>query len=274
MKNLSWQLPILVLGSIVVLGLQNISIAQPTQPTKNIKSVPTPIQYRYPKTAEIVSTTKARGTRWKARRDLFDVITLTPNKQGVIASENPILWFYLEGVAQLDLEMDGKQVYQYQADPNSTISSGIVGIPLSRIVLDPNRRYQWKLSFRYGVKTSEGKQTLSDIQDLQGEVYRLDRVAENALNRDLIGVTDAREKITIYLKHGVWYELLSDLFELRQQQPEEFAWAKIWRDLLESPDVRFMDIRKDPIVPDLDAIEKLVKAKVVGNLSRLEAAGK
>jgi hypothetical protein len=271
MKNLSWQLPILVLGSIVVLGLQNISIAQPTKTTK---SVPIPIQYRNPKTAEIVTTGKVRGTRWKGPRGLFDVIALTPNKQGVIASANPILWFYFEGVAQLDLEMDGKQVYQYPSAPNSTISSGIVGIPLSGIVLDPGRRYQWKLSFRYGVKISEEKQTLSDIHNLQGEVYRLDRVAENALNRDLIGVTDAREKITIYLKHGVWYELLSELFELRQQQPEKLEWVKIWRDLLESPDVRFMDIQKDPIVPDLAVIEKLVKAKVVGNLSMLKVTGK
>jgi hypothetical protein len=80
---------------------------------------------------------------------------------------------------------------------------------------------------------------LSDTFQLTGEVYRLDRAAEEALNRDLIGVTDSEQKIAVYLKHGVWYELLSELFKLRQQQPSNVATQQVLRELLQSPTVQF-----------------------------------
>ena len=265
--HLGQQFQLISLGLVTLLGHQNISFAQLTQTTK-----PTPIQYRYPKTNKIISTDKLRGTRWKSRRtneDCSKPIALIPNKQGVAAGASPTLWFYLVDVVQFKLEVlenNGQRVYQYQSVPNIAIASGIVGIPLDPNTLDPDRRYQSRLSYRCAGSTIG---SLSDVRELTGEIYRLDRSAEAELNRDLIGVTNPRSKIDIYLKHGVWYEMLCELFKLRQQQPQNLVWMQMWRELLQSPDVRLMD---DRFVPDLVATEEVEKAKIIGIPASFQAA--
>jgi hypothetical protein len=37
----------------------------------------------------------------------------------------------------------------------------------------------------------------------------------------------------------------------------------MWRELLESPDVQFMQMQNDKLVPDRDATEVVVKANVI-----------
>lgn len=235
-----------------------LTISQSPEPTK-----PAPIQYRYPKTKKIISISTVRGTRWKAMRAATSrsPIAISPDKQGVTGSDRPTLWFYLPDVAEVGLELkDGegnfKQVYRYRAKEGKAIESGTIGIPLAA-TLEPDRRYQWRLSYRSLAAETTG---LSDTFQLTGEVYRLDRAADDALNRDLSGVTDSEQKIAVYLKHGVWYELLSELFKLRQQQPGNIATQQMLRELLQSPTVQFKDKN---LVADLAATEEVVNAAVV-----------
>jgi Domain of Unknown Function (DUF928) len=235
-----------------------VSLDQSPEPTK-----PVPLQYQYPKTKKIISISTVRGTRWKAMRAATNrsPIAISPDKQGVTGSDRPTLWFYLPNVGEVGLELkDGegnfKQVYRYRAKEGKTIDSGIIGIPLAT-TLQPDRRYQWRLSYRSLAAETKG---LSDTFQLTGEVYRLDRAVEEALNRDLSGVTDSEQRIAVYLKHGVWYELLSELFKLRQQQPGNVATRQMLRELLQSPTVQFKDKN---LVADLAATEEVVNAAVV-----------
>lgn len=265
----SRQLLTVVAAWILILTCQMITLAQSTDSPK-----PALIQYRYPNTKKIISISTVRGTRWKARRTSMNrsPIAISPDKQGVTGINRPTLWFYLPNVAEVGLELkDGegnfKQVYRCRAKEGKTIKSGIIGIPLAT-TLQPDRRYQWRLSYRsLAAETKE----LSDTFQLTGEVYRLDRAAEEALNRDLSDVTDSEQKIAVYLKHGVWYELLSELFKLRQQQPGNVATQQMLRSLLQSPTVQFKDKN---LAADLAAIEEVVNAAVVATpRSNLNSVG-
>jgi hypothetical protein len=273
---LARQLPIacLIWGGIL-LGTEEIAFAQATAEARQLSNTevdrvsqsptpikPTPIQYQYPKSKKIISISTVRGTRWKATRGVGkSPIAISPDKQGVTGIGSPTLWFYLPDVAQVSLEIKDsgtwQQVYQYRAETGKSIESGIMGIPLSPKVLSADRRYQWRLSYRSLVTESK---SLSDTFQLNGEVYRLDRTAEDALNRDLSGVTDPQKKISIYLKHGVWYELLAELFRLRQEQPNNIVVQQLVRELLRSPTVQFKD--KD-LVADSAATEEVVGAAIV-----------
>jgi hypothetical protein len=204
---------------VTLLSCQSISIPQPTKSAKI-----SPIKYEYPKNNKLPSIDNNRGTRWKGRRDICDrPIALTPNKQGITVSANPTLWFYLQDVSQLSLEIEfsGKweETYQYQAKPNTTIETGIMGIPISTKSLDPDLRYHWRLSYRC-------QDQLSDSQQLTGEIYRLNRADENDINHNLISSNNSQDKIAIYLKYSVWHDSLSELFKLRQQQPKNPVWTR------------------------------------------------
>ena len=57
-----------------------------------------------------------------------------------------------------------------------------------------------------------------------------------------------RERIAIYAENALWHDVLSNLIELRRQNPDNETLKSDWNDLLKHRLVRLEDIVSKPIV--------------------------
>ena len=73
------------------------------------------------------------------------------------------------------------------------------------------------------------------------------RLEEN-LKQKIEGV-NGRDRVLIYAQNGLWYDTLTNLIQLRRQNPKDAQLAKDWEDLLQqSPDIALDKIVNEPVV--------------------------
>ena len=118
---------------------------------------------------------------------------------------------------------------------------GIINIPLPQEVkLDSNKVYQWKLS----VIVNPGDR--NDDCFVYGGVKQVPLTPD--ISNKLKTAKTARERIAIYAENGFWYDVLTNLAELRRQNPNDETLKSDWNDLLKHRLVRLEDIVSKPIV--------------------------
>ncbi|MEC4812648.1 MAG: DUF928 domain-containing protein, partial [Scytonema sp. PMC 1069.18] len=167
-----------------------------------------------------------RKRRGGGGRDPFcgakpDLTALIPLRGLGLTSQNPKFWFYVpsQGNASYSAEFlledksnTGNQVYSQTFKLEKT--PGIMSISLpKKIKLDSNKIYEWKLS------------VIVNPKDRNDDCFIYGGVKQVPLTRDvsdkLKSAKTARERIAIYAENGLWYDVLTDLAELRRQNPND-----------------------------------------------------
>ncbi|MGI0488848.1 DUF928 domain-containing protein [Pantanalinema rosaneae CENA516] len=160
---------------------------------------------------------------------------------GNTTQAQPTFWFYTpypqaaDYSVRFELRRDGASNSMYRTSLTLPNQPGIVRLQLPDTVsLEVNQRYRWFLTVDC--------QPLSDATPVSVEGV-IQRVAVNPdLSRSLTN-TSALEQAALYAKAGVWYDALTILAELRQQDPQA---ATNWRTLLK--EVGLGDLADKPIV--------------------------
>jgi Domain of Unknown Function (DUF928) len=199
-----------------------------------------------------------RRTRVAGSRDICkaDIVALIPSYNlGVTASRNPTFWFYLppsaidaESLEFSVFDREQKEIWSQQLSSTSKqFRSGLLKIPYQgRPLADGD--YQWAFSYR---------EPGCDRTLLTGKVQK-----ESHPNL-VVGKTP-RERLYTYARNGIWYELLTELIMLRQQQPQDLQLAADFRSLIfESETIKYYRLKSlptDPTTEDRDLMEKIVSA--------------
>lgn len=145
------------------------------------------------------------------------------------ATEYPSFWFYIPPTLTPNRAIefvlqDDRDNYIYKTTfPSLETSAGIVHIPIPPTVppLVVGRRYQWTLSV----------QEPTNSVFVQGFMQRV-AIAPNLSTQ--LKVATPRERIALYAARGIWQDALSELAQLRRQNPEDTSLATEWIELLQS----------------------------------------
>jgi hypothetical protein len=177
---------------------------------------------------------------------------LTPITGGdrldLTTSEHPTVWIYLPysaedaPVGEFSLQDDEDEVYRTQfAMPSSP---GVVGVTVSATnELELGKHYRWYLEVDCPRATVGGQ---SEPATLTGTVQRVARSAD--LDRQLQIATTAVQRASAYASQGIWYDTITELAQLRLQEPDDASATQLWVELLSNSEIGLESVAREAIV--------------------------
>lgn len=162
-------------------------------------------------------------------------------------SEHPTIWIYLPysiedaSVGEFSLQDDEDEVYRTQFTMPS--SPGVVGITLPTTLngLELEKRYRWYVEV--DCPSADGGQ--SEPATLTGTVQRIARSLD--LDRQLQTATTAPQRASVYASHGIWYDTITELAQLRLQEPDNASVTQLWVELLSNPEIGLESVAREAI---------------------------
>ena len=172
--------------------------------------------------------TRAGGTRSSC-----DAISILPESGvGLTASARPMLQAYFKsGVERVWLAVeavDGSEYYTFAEDDylNIPAGGGLVEVPLPKtlVELTPDKSYTWSMVLMCGDPLGPNTPVIN------GGIERVSSVPSAYEDPTLSLV----EKAASYGEYGLWYDLISTLTLIRQEQPDDLRAEQNWEDVLRS----------------------------------------
>jgi hypothetical protein len=163
--------------------------------------------------------------------------------------EHPTIWVYLPystenaSVGEFSLQDEEDEVYRTQFVMPS--SPGVVGIavPTTLDELELGKRYRWYIEVECPSTVAGGQ---SEPATLTGTVQRITRSAD--LDRQLQTATTAVQRASTYANQGIWYDTITELAQLRLQEPDNARVAQLWIELLSDPAIGLESVSREAIV--------------------------
>lgn len=156
------------------------------------------------------------------------------NVWGYTSRDRPTFWVYVPYAnrqipARFTLEEEATGTPLYQTAVTLPPQPGILGIPLpaSAPALNPGSRYRWY--FTVNCKAGGAAADASDNINVEAVVVR--DTLPPAIARQLTGAPSLANAIAL-AQNGFWYDALTTLAQLRQQNPQDATLATAWKDLL------------------------------------------
>lgn len=228
-------LPLTLLGTITVVGLPTVSLAQQFVPPD--RGLP--------------GRREGGGTRGSCLRGQVPLTALMPDSNFAQTTQtSPTFFWYippfLGEVAEFVL-LDENDNELYQTTVQLGEQGGVVSLSLPAVkdaagndksLLNEGQDYRWYFSI------------ICDPDDRSGDVFAegwIQRVQPTlALTNQLAIARTEREQAAIYAEAGIWHDALTTLAELRRSQPSNAALLSNWVTLLESVDLE--NIASEPLV--------------------------
>ncbi|MBE9101112.1 DUF928 domain-containing protein [Vacuolonema iberomarrocanum] len=163
---------------------------------------------------------------------------------GETLSAHPTFWLYLPQPAEMieltlyDEEDQEEALYQTTFSPSGTIEAGIgqFTLPESAPELEPGRLYRWRFAFVCDMESDPAA-------EVTGIVVRRSPTSELA---EQLQIASPQEQVALLAEHGLWYDTVDQLAQLRQRSPDDETLAADWESLLTHPIARL-----DTFVPTM-----------------------
>ena len=203
--------------------------------TRN-QTLSTEIYFEPPEEGEMPYTAGA-GTRnpdeLRCESDQQQIKGIMPTgNYGLTLEEHPSIFVYLPQTSARQVVLaiqDETETYHEIAflpiNTDSTIVS--FSLPQDKAPLTPDTYYKWKLTLVCG--------DIPNVEDpyLEGWVKRIDGTTIQSQIRD----KSPLEKADWYGKNGYWYDLLMELQQAKQADPNNTQLTELWEHLLENSGV-------------------------------------
>jgi hypothetical protein len=186
----------------------------------------------------------SRGNSCEFEANALTIKSLMPQTNvGYTIAERPAVFIYMpKSNAKQALfsiqDEENKEHYQkimtLPGDKNGVIK---VQIPNDAPGLKAGKTYKWSLVMMCLDELEP------DSPSVTGWINRVD-VDKSFANYKSVG--DSLQLVSKLAEHGIWYDTLSSLAELRRSQPNNQNITSEWQDLLSS--VGLQDIAREPIV--------------------------
>ncbi|HEY9727019.1 MAG TPA: DUF928 domain-containing protein [Chroococcales cyanobacterium] len=205
------------------------------------------------------STNHGTGSRGGCpyKKELPPMTNLTGSENlELTLNAHPTFWVYVpytqkEAVSgDFSLQDGDNEVYSAHFQP--PITPGIVSISLPPTLkpLEVGKTYNWY----FNINCSPPK--FSEPPDsVGGQVQRLARSGE--FESEFKTAKTPIERITIYAKHHVWYDTLTELAQLCLKEPQNSTLKQAWSELLSDRNVGLAQVAQEPIVGTVTASSQL-----------------
>ena len=198
----------------------------------NNQNLPKKIDFTPPKDGKTPDTVGA-GTRnpneLRCSPEEEQITALMPKgNYGLTLQASPSIYFYLPQTKAKQVVLaiqDETEAYHEIAFLPISQYSQIVNfqLPEDKPALTPGKFYKWKLTLVCG--------DIPDVEDPKLEGW-LKRVDSNDLAIEICQ-EDAISKLDWYGKNGYWYDLLLQLEQIQQANPQDSDLTALWQDLLD-----------------------------------------
>ncbi|MCP6760161.1 MAG: DUF928 domain-containing protein [Fischerella sp. CENA71] len=165
----------------------------------------------------------------------------------------PTFWVYLPYTSQeatngeFSLQDGDSEIFRIRFQLPA--KSGIVGISLPSTIpaLVVGKEYRWYFDINCSASVFSGDSPTP--ASVTGLVQRISISAE--LERELKTAKTPLEQIVAYAKHGIWYETVTELAQLRLQEPNNSTFKKVWIELLTTENIGLKKVSQEPIVGNI-----------------------
>jgi hypothetical protein len=171
---------------------------------------------------------------------------LAPVDVGKTTAKNPqVFWVMPEMTAEnapapaveltlrhvIDQKND-KKVYS-QIYPLSKSAQGVVGTPgvMSATVAIPSYSLEKGQEYKWQLRVTCDATNDIDRSDEQYAEGRIKRVADNPTLERRLQTASPEQRIALYAQANLWYEMLTDLVQLRSDRPNDRNLADAWEKL-------------------------------------------
>ncbi|MCC5627006.1 DUF928 domain-containing protein [Nostoc sphaeroides] len=187
-----------------------------------------------------------------SKTDLTALVPFTEEPNSVInvwgqtTVEHPSWFFYVPYTKDLPyavkfvLQDEGlNEIYQEAIALPDKPGVIRVSLPTTAPTLALNKQYRWFLTVNCEQRHN------STLTFVEGVIQRIE-LKPAAIKQ--LETTEPLERYAIYAQNGIWYEALTTLAQLRDQNPKDARLQAEWRNLLSS--IRLDDIAAEPIVSE------------------------
>jgi Domain of Unknown Function (DUF928) len=167
--------------------------------------------------------------------------------------EHPTFWIYVPYASnevdegEFSLQVGDVEVYRTRLKLQATPGVVSINLPSSVPPLAVGKEYRWYMDINCPSGTTSGESPTP--ASLTGVVQRVSESSQ--LQQELNAAKTPLERVAAYANHGIWLEVLTELGQLRLQQPQNTQFRDAWIELLSSENVGLAGIAKEPIVGDI-----------------------
>ncbi len=165
-----------------------------------------------------------------------DALQVLPeNGSGLTAETRPMLQAYFQaGVKRVWVKIesdDGSELYTYGEDEYFTLPEGKgfaeVPLPDSLVELTPNKRYSWTMALLCDSEFDVNSPSV------KGGIQRVDSIASLAETASM----SLQEKTRVYAEAGLWYDYISALTLMKEENPDSMQLLQNWEAALRAVDL-------------------------------------
>jgi hypothetical protein len=163
-------------------------------------------------------------------------------------SERPTFWAYVpytpeEAPSGEFFLQDGEDnVYRTQFQLPATPGIVSISLPSTAKPLEVGKTYRWYFDINCPTSDSANKITPASMT---GVVQRISPSVE--LEQELKAAKTPLKRIAAYAKHSIWHETLTELVQLRLNEPQNSLVERLWVELLSDETIGFKNIAPEPI---------------------------
>jgi Domain of Unknown Function (DUF928) len=175
------------------------------------------------------------------------------NQSQFTIKDYPTIWVYLPYTAQEatngEFSLQDGDIEVYRTRLKLPTKSGIVGITLPSTIpaLKVGKEYRWYFDINCSLNVSaDNSQTPASVT---GIVQR--KLISVELEKGLKTAKTPLENIFVYAKHDIWYEAITELAQLRLNEPNNSTFKKVWVELLNNDNFGLGKLSQEPIVMNM-----------------------
>jgi hypothetical protein len=162
----------------------------------------------------------------------------------------PTIWVYLPYTAQEasngEFSLQDGDIEIFRTRLKIPSKSGIVGVSLPSNIpaLKVGKEYRWYFDINCSRNLSSNNS--STPASVTGIVQR--KLISVELERDLKTTKSLLEKVLVYAKHNIWYEAITELAQLRLNEPNNLTFNTVWVGFLNNENFSLGKISQEPII--------------------------
>jgi hypothetical protein len=182
------------------------------------------------------------------KKELPPMTNLTGSKNlELTLNAHPTFWVYVpysqhEVVSgEFSLQEGDNEVYSTHFQLPTTPGIVSISLPPTLKPLEVGKTYNWYFNINCSpTKLSEPPDTV------MGQVQRVTRSGQ--FDSEFKTAKTPLERIAIYAKHHAWYDTLTELAQLRLNEPQDSTLKQVWVELLSDRNVGLAQVAQEPIV--------------------------
>lgn len=200
------------------------------------------------------TTTKGGGSRGDciSKTTPMTLLVGDRNLESTI-SDRPTFWVYVPYTpaeatsGEFSLQQGETDLYRTSFSLPATPGIVSVTLPPSVKPLEVGKKYRWY--FNINCPQREGSTEKPTPAFVTGRVEKIALISQ--VENELKAAQTNLERIAILARNGIWYDTLSELAQLRLQEPGNRDAIDAWNALLKSDSIGLGGIAQEPIVGNI-----------------------